>query len=70
MSEEKEKSSDWVSYKSLTPEERQALEQEFSNAVNAPVPKHIREMLEKFAEWENNQDFIQQLQEAIIKNHG
>jgi len=71
MSEEKsQKKSDWVSFKSLTPEEKISLQKELENAMTAPLPLHIRKMVEAFSGWETNEEFLRQFQEAIIKNDG
>ena len=68
--EKKEKESDWVSYSSLTADEKAVLEKQLHNALNAPIPLKVRKAMEALAEWENNEEFLRELQEAIIKNHG
>ena len=71
MSEEKkERKSDWVSFKDLTLEEKQSLHKELENALTAPLPLHIRKVVEAFSGWEEDEEFLRQFQEVIISNDG
>ena len=70
MSKKNKKKSDWVSFKSLTPEEKQSLQKELENVMTAPLPLHIKKIVEAFDGWEKNEEFLRQFQEAIIKNNG
>ena len=71
MSEEKkERKSDWVSFNDLTPEEKQSLHKELENALTAPLPQHIKKVIEALSEFETNEEFLKQFQEVIISNDG
>ena len=71
MSEEKkERKTDWVSFNDLTPEEKQSLHKELENALTAPLPQHIKKVVEALSEWETSEEFLRQFQEVIISNDG
>tara|TARA_B100000579_G_C22213976_1_gene568561 strand:- start:66 stop:281 length:216 start_codon:yes stop_codon:yes gene_type:complete len=71
MSEEKKKrKTDWVSFNDLTPEEKQSLHKELENALTAPLPQHIKKVVEALSEWETSEEFLRQFQEVIISNDG